>query len=102
MTDMSVNAVELEEVTSNTGTEKLLKADKLNLVADVKVELTIELGNAELTVQELFDLKKDGVLKLNASVNSDLLVKLNGNVVATGKLVAVDDNFGVQITHVSS
>ena len=102
MTDMSVNAVELEEVTSNTGTEKLLKADKLNLVADVKVELTIELGNAELTVQELFDLKKDGVLKLNANVNSDLLVKLNGNVVATGKLVAVEDNFGVQITHVSS
>lgn len=102
MTDMSVNAVELEEVTSNAGTEKLLKADKLNLVADVKVVLTIELGNAELTVQELFDLKKDGVLKLNANVNSDLLVKLNGNVVATGKLVAVDDNFGVQITHVSS
>lgn len=102
MTGMSVNTVELEEVTPNTGTEKLLKADKLNLVADVKVELTIELGNAELTVQELFDLKKDGVLKLNANVNSDLLIKLNGKIVATGKLVAVEDNFGVQITHVSS
>lgn len=102
MTDMSVNAVELEEVAPNTGSEKLLKAEKLNLVADVRVELTIELGNAELTVQELFDLKKDSVLKLNAGVNSDLLVKLNGNVVATGKLVAVDDNFGVQITHVNS
>lgn len=102
MTDMTVNTVELEEVASNDGTERLLKVDKLNLVADVRVELTVELGNAELTVQQLFDLKKNGVLKLDANVNSDLLIKLNGNVVATGKLVAVDDNFGVQITQVTN
>jgi flagellar motor switch protein FliN/FliY len=100
MSDMTVNTVELEEIVPGKTADLLFRTEKLNLVADVRVELTVELGNTSLTVQELFELKKGSVLKLDSATDAELLVKLNGNIVAKGTLVAVDDNFGIQITEV--
>lgn|SRR3990167_9555312 len=101
MSDMTVNTVELEEIVSGKTTDLLFRSEKLDLVADVRVELVVELGKTSLSVQELFELKKNSVLKLDVTTDAELLVKLNGKIVAKGTLVAVDDNFGVQITEVT-
>lgn len=101
MSDMTVNTVELEEIVSGKTTDLLFRSEKLDLVADVRVELVVELGKTSLSVQELFELKKNSVLKLDATTDAELTVKLNGKIVAKGTLVAVDDNFGIQITEVT-
>lgn len=98
----NVSGIELDEV-SALGNEEgslLIKRD-LNLINHVAVEITAEIGTAELTVQELFSLKAGDVVKLLQQVNEPVTLRLEGKAVARGHLVAVDDNFGVQLTEIS-
>ena len=72
------------------------------LIKNIDVKLEIKLGEAEMTVGELFDLTKDSLISLDRDVSSPVDVLLDGKVVARGNLVAVDNNFGVQITEVAT
>ncbi|MCD6069509.1 MAG: putative Flagellar motor switch protein [Microvirga sp.] len=98
MTHM-IEALELEELDGRAaeGTAPLLSRD-LGLVSHVMVELSVEVGTAELSIERLFDLKKGDVVKLKQAVNTPLTLRLNGKAIARGDLVAVDDNFGIHIT----
>lgn len=73
----------------------------LNLLAGVKVALTVVVGEAQTTVGELMDLKELSVLKIDRKADYPVDVMVNGNVVARGHLVVVDDNFGVRISEVA-
>ncbi|MBU6955220.1 FliM/FliN family flagellar motor switch protein [Hahella sp. HN01] len=99
-TDALVEEVILEPMKSGeTGTK--LKSDPLDLVKNVKVTLDVYLGDANLTVAELTALTNESVVKMNKQLNDPIELLLDGKVVARGKLVAVDDVFGIQITETS-
>jgi len=72
--------------------------DNLDLILDVKVRLEVVVGECQLSVSELFDLKSNSVVELDRAVNAPVDVMLEGKRVARGVLVAVDDSFGVRIT----
>lgn len=72
----------------------------LALVEDVKVKLDAHLGGADLSVGELFALKRDSVLTLDAALDAPVELRLGGKLVALGQLVAVDDRFGLRITEI--
>lgn len=97
---MSVQAVELEDLSEEMPADNPLLDANMDLVKDVKVELEAVLGEGQLTVGELFDLCKGSILKLNRDVAEPIEVCLDGRVIARGILVAVDDNFGVRITEI--
>ncbi len=67
------------------------------LIETVAVELDAVLGHAGMTVGELTALKAGGVIALDAPLNRQVELRLNGVAVARGELVAVDDRFGVRI-----
>lgn len=96
---MNIEEVELSPL-SDSQTGEILVKNKMDLVSDVKVQLKVELGEAELTVSELFALKENSVLALDTLVNEELRLMMNGNCVAAGKLMVVDDSFGIQISQV--
>jgi flagellar motor switch protein FliN/FliY len=73
----------------------------LGLIHAVKVRLAASLGSATLTVGELSSLKEGAVLKLDRCVDEPVDILLEGQVIARGRLVAVDDSFGVSITEIS-
>lgn len=75
--------------------------ENLTLIADVKVKLEAHLGNAELSIAELFALKDGSVIKLDALVNSPVSILLDGKPVAAGELVVVDEHFGISITQIN-
>lgn len=77
----------------------LIKRD-MSLVRHVLVELTIEVGTAEMSLDELFALKAGDVVTLLQQVNEPMTLCLDGKAVARGSLVAVNDNFGLQITDI--
>ena len=81
--------------------EPLIKRD-LSLLSHVLVELTVEVGPAEMTVDELFALRAGDVVKTMQQVNQPMTLQLDGKAVALGHLVAVDDNFGFQISAILS
>ncbi len=67
------------------------------LIETVAVELDAVLGRAGMTVGDLTALKAGGVVPLDAPLNRQVELRLNGVAVARGELVAVDDRFGVRI-----
>lgn len=73
-------------------------AEAPNPLRNVRVKLTVSLGAAELTVGELLGARAQQVIRLDHGVEQPVDVLLEGQVVARGVLVAVEDQFGVRIT----
>ncbi|MCF1441345.1 FliM/FliN family flagellar motor switch protein [Ralstonia nicotianae] len=70
----------------------------VNPLHRVKAQLTVCVGTATITVGELMAAKAQHVLRLDSKVAHPVDLLLEGNVVARGHLVAVDEHFGVRIT----
>lgn len=71
------------------------------LIAGVEVTLEARLGSAVMTVAKLMELKAGDCLVLDAALNCDVELRLNGVTVARGELVAVGDSFGVRIVEIA-
>lgn len=65
---------------------------------NIKAKLTVCVGSAELTVGELLEAREQQVLRLDRAVEHPVDVLLEGQVIARGTLVAVDEHFAVRIT----
>jgi len=100
--DVAVDVVELDELSTGKAAGASLLEGNLDVIKNVKVKLEVILGNAEMDVGELFDLKSQSVVKLDSHVSAPIDIRLDNNVVARGELVAVDDNFGIRITEITS
>ncbi|MDB5986147.1 MAG: flagellar motor switch protein FliN [Nevskia sp.] len=68
------------------------------LIRDVKVRLFALLGEAEITVGKLFDMRAGEVLTLERPLNEPVEIQLDGKTVARGEIVVVGDSFGLRIT----
>lgn len=75
-------------------------ANNYGLIGNLKVKLDVVVGSTEISVNELFALKKGSQLRLEQSLDCPLVLRLDGKNIATGKLVVVDDNFGIQILNI--
>ncbi|EUJ10330.1 flagellar motor switch/type III secretory pathway protein [Methylophilaceae bacterium 11] len=93
-----VALTELQDVAAPKG-NKVIGVD-YSAVSDVKVHLEAFIGTASITIQELFDLELGSTVSLNESVDSLILLKLDGKSVAQGTLVVVGDTFGIKITDI--
>ena len=67
-------------------------------LGDVKVRITAILGRTELTFEEAVELAADRLVTLQNQRDEPIELCVNGEVVARGRLVIVDDAYGVQIT----
>src|ERR1700761_2643984 len=74
--------------------------ERLDLIEQVKIQLAVTLGEAEVTMGRLFALGSGEVLTLDRAADAPIDVRLNGKLIARGTLVAVDDKFGVRITEI--
>jgi flagellar motor switch protein FliN/FliY len=82
---------------SSPGKEPL---NGLNLLRDVEMTLSVEIGRARMTVRDLLALSPGTVVELDraAGAPADLLV--NGRLIARGEVVVVDEDFGLRITEI--
>jgi flagellar motor switch protein FliN/FliY len=72
----------------------------LEMLKHVNVELEVAIGEATLTVAELFALRAGSVLTLNRLVEEPVEVLLNGKIVAAGHLAVSGECLGVRITDI--
>jgi flagellar motor switch protein FliN len=75
-------------------------ARDLRLLADVQVELAVEIGRVKLPLRELLSLSPGAVLELDRAADAPVDVLVNGCLVARGEVVVIDGEFGVRITAV--
>ena len=75
-------------------------AKNIDIVQDVKVTLSMELGRTRLSIRELLQLSQGSVIELDRMVDEHMDVLVNGTLVAHGEVVVIDDKFGIRLTDV--
>lgn len=76
------------------------QSTNLNLLMDVNLALTVELGRTNMFIKDVNGLNEGIVVELDKNVGEDLDILANGRLVGRGKLVAMDDFYGIQITEI--
>jgi flagellar motor switch protein FliN/FliY len=74
----------------------------LELLQDVSLEVTVELGRARTSIGEVMELGQGSVIELNKMAGEPVDVRVNGVLMATGEVVILDDVFGVRITRLNN
>lgn len=72
--------------------------DKLDLLSEVSLQITVELGSKEMAFGEVLQLGKGSVIELNKLAEEPVEVFVNHRKIAEGEVVVVDEHFGVRIT----
>ncbi|MFC4161865.1 FliM/FliN family flagellar motor switch protein [Chitinimonas lacunae] len=90
--------IDLPELPASAGRGDSLLGGNLDVIRNVQIRLTVQVGEVQTTVGDLMALRNDSVLKLDRLVDEPVDVLLDGAVIARGQLVAVGDDFGVRIT----
>jgi flagellar motor switch protein FliN/FliY len=72
----------------------------LNIVLDVPVSLTIELGGCQLPMREVLQLTIGSVVQLDKAADAPVELSINGKLIARGEVVVIEEQFGVKITEV--
>ena len=73
----------------------------LNILLDVKLQLTVELGKTELPIKKVLELTKGSIVTLNKAAGAPVELYANGKLIAYGEVVVIEDNFGLRITHIT-
>ena len=70
----------------------------LDLLLDVNLQVSVELGRAGLKFREVLNLTTGSVVELDRQTSEPVDILVNGSLLATGEVVVVDDHFAVRIT----
>lgn len=74
----------------------------LDVLLDIPVTLSLELGRTRMSIRELLALGQGSVVRLDRPAGEPLDILVNGCLVARGEVVVVNDRFGVRITEIAS
>ena len=74
----------------------------LDVVLDIPLKVSVELGRTRILVQDLLKLHKGSVVELNKLAGEPLAVLVNNRVVAKGEVIVVNEKFGVRLTDIVS
>ncbi|RLM27218.1 flagellar motor switch protein FliN [Brenneria alni] len=72
----------------------------IDLILDIPVKLTVELGRTKMTIKELLRLSQGSVVALDGLAGEPLDILINGYLIAQGEVVVVADKYGVRITDI--
>jgi flagellar motor switch protein FliN/FliY len=75
---------------------------RLDMLLDVPLDLSVELGRARMTIQDLLGLAPGAVVELDKIAGEPLDILVNNRLVARGEAVVVNDKFGIRITDIVS
>ena len=70
----------------------------LDVVLDVKVKVTVQLGSCQLPMRNVLELAAGSVVQLHQHASDPVGLYVNDKLVAYGEVVVVEDNFGIKVT----
>ncbi|MGV6858118.1 MAG: flagellar motor switch protein FliN [bacterium] len=74
----------------------------IDMVLDIPVTLSMELGRTRMSIRDLLQLNSGSVVELERMADEPMDVMVNGTLVAHGEAVVIDDKFGIRLTDVVS
>lgn len=106
----NVSEAPLESFSENNGqdfdsksTDELFGDNQqLNVILDIPVTISMELGRTTISVRNLLQLQQGSVIELDRMAGEPLDILVNGTLIAQGEVVVVNETFGIRITDVIS
>jgi len=83
-------------------TDQEIISPNLELILDVPLQVTVELGRTRMTIRDLLRLREGSVVELSTPVGEPLEILINQKPIAKGEVVVVNDRYGIRITSVIS
>lgn len=78
------------------------EARNLNMLLDIPLQVTVELGRTKRSVKEILELSSGSIIELDKLAGEPVDILVNSRLIAKGEVVVIDENFGVRITDVLS
>lgn len=106
---MAEQAEQAEEPARNAGDDVFRPLDSeppppaqrdLDMIMDIPVRLTVELGRTRITIKQLLELTQGSVIELDGLAGEPMDILINGYLIAQGEVVVVDDRYGIRITEI--
>lgn len=96
-------AAQKAQIFQNLSTENVQPAaNNLDLILDIPVQLTVELGRTKIAIRNLLQLAQGSVVELDGLAGEPMDVLVNGCLIAQGEVVVVNDKFGIRLTDIIS
>lgn len=83
-----------------TAPEPIDPLQDINLIMDIPIQLTVELGRTRMTIKELLRLTQGSIVPLEGLAGEPLDILINNYLIAQGEVVVVNDKYGVRITDI--
>ncbi|MBC7939265.1 MAG: flagellar motor switch protein FliN [Chitinophagaceae bacterium] len=83
-----------------TGSTGSGAGNDLNMILDIPVQLTVELGRTRIPIKHILQLAQGSVVELETLAGEPMDVLVNGYLIAQGEVVVVNDKFGIRLTDI--
>ena len=77
-----------------------MPGNDINMILDIPVQLTVELGRTRIPIKNILQLAQGSVVELDALAGEPMDVLVNGYLIAQGEVVVVNDKFGIRLTDI--
>lgn len=78
------------------------EARNLDMLLDIPLEVTVELGRTKRTIKEILELTQGSIVELDKLAGEPVDILVNQRLIAKGEVVVIDENFGVRVTDIVS
>ena len=83
-----------------TPTPAVNSGNDINMILDIPVQLTVELGRTRIPIKHILQLAQGSVVELDAMAGVPMDVLVNGYLIAQGEVVVVNEKFGIRLTDI--
>jgi len=73
---------------------------EIDMVMDIPVQLSVELGRTRLTIKNILQLGQGSVVELDGMAGEPMDICVNGYLIAQGEVVVVDEKYGIRVTDI--
>ena len=91
-----------KDVADGSRSEGKTGSPDLDVILDIPVRISMEVGSTAITIRNLLQLNQGSVIELDRLAGEPLDVLVNGTLIAHGEVVVVNDKFGIRMTDVIS
>ena len=85
----------------NAGVSPLMQKENIDLIMDVPLEVTVELGRTNKSIKEILDFAPGTIIELDKLAGEPVDVLVNGKFVAKGEVVVIEESFGIRLTEIT-
>ncbi len=95
-----VNARPVEFQPFNMGINPITQQENIDLIMDVPLEVTVELGRTSKSIKEILEFAPGTIIELDKIAGEPIDVLVNGKLVAKGEVVVIEESFGIRVTEI--